>query len=97
MTLLGFVILVIIAAIVGSLGQALVGFSRGGCLVSAVVGFIGAYLGMWLSRQLGLPEMLTINIQGETFPIIWSIIGSALFAGILSLLTGSGRRRRRIA
>jgi uncharacterized membrane protein YeaQ/YmgE (transglycosylase-associated protein family) len=94
MTLFGFIVLLIIASIVGSLGQALVGFSRGGCLVSAVVGFIGAYLGMWLSRQLDLPELLTINIQGEPFPIIWSIIGSALFAGLLSLLTGSGRRRR---
>jgi uncharacterized membrane protein YeaQ/YmgE (transglycosylase-associated protein family) len=94
MTLFGFIVLLIIASIVGSLGKALVGFSRGGCLVSAVVGFIGAYLGMWLSRQLDLPELLTINIQGEPFPIIWSLIGSALFAGRFSLLTGSGRRRR---
>lgn len=91
MTWLGFIVLVIIAAIVGSLGQALVGFSRGGCLVSAVVGFIGAYLGMWLSRELGLPELFTITIDGEPFPIIWSIIGSAILAGILSLI--SGRRR----
>lgn len=91
MSWLGFLILVVIAAIVGSIGQALVGFSRGGCLVSAVVGFIGAYLGLWLSRQLGLPELFTINIDGEQFPIIWSIIGSAILAGILSLI--SGRRR----
>lgn len=91
MTWLGFIVLVIIAAIVGSLGQALVGFSRGGCLVSAVVGFIGAYLGMWLSRELGLPELFTITIDGEPFPIIWSIIGSAILAGILSLI--SCRRR----
>ncbi len=91
MTWLGFIVLVIIAAVVGSIGQALVGFSRGGCLVSAVVGFIGAYLGMWLSRELGLPELFTITIDGEPFPIIWSIIGSAILAGILSLI--SGRRR----
>jgi uncharacterized membrane protein YeaQ/YmgE (transglycosylase-associated protein family) len=91
MTWLGFLVLVLIATIVGSLGQALVGFSRGGCLVSAVVGFIGALLGMWLSRQLGLPELFTVNIDGEPFPIIWSIIGSAIFAAILSLI--SGRRR----
>jgi uncharacterized membrane protein YeaQ/YmgE (transglycosylase-associated protein family) len=91
MTWLGFLILVIIAAIVGSIGQALVGFSRGGCLVSAVVGFIGALLGMWLSRQLGLPELFTVTIEGEPFPVVWSIIGSAIFAGGLSLI--SGRRR----
>jgi uncharacterized membrane protein YeaQ/YmgE (transglycosylase-associated protein family) len=91
MTWLGFLVLIVIAAIVGSIGQALVGFSRGGCLVSAVVGFIGAYLGIWLSRELGLPELLTVNIDGEPFPIIWSIIGSAILAAVLSLI--SGRRR----
>lgn len=91
MSWLGFIVLVIIAAVVGSIGQALVGFSRGGCIVSAVVGFIGALLGMWLSRELGLPELFTVNIDGEPFPIVWSIIGSAIFAGILSLI--SGRRR----
>jgi uncharacterized membrane protein YeaQ/YmgE (transglycosylase-associated protein family) len=91
MTWLGLVVLVIVAAIVGSIGQALVGFSRGGCLAAAVVGFIGAFLGMWLSRELGLPELFTVNIDGEPFPIIWSIIGSAILAAGLSLI--SGRRR----
>ncbi len=92
MTWLGFLALVIIAAIVGSIGQALVGFSRGGCLVAAFMGFIGALLGTWLSRELGLPELFTVNIDGEPFPIVWSIIGSAIFAAALSLI--SGRRRR---
>jgi uncharacterized membrane protein YeaQ/YmgE (transglycosylase-associated protein family) len=91
MSWLGFLALVIIAAIVGSIGQSLAGYSRGGCLISAVVGFIGAILGMWFSRELGLPELFTINIDGEPFPIIWSIIGSAILAAGLSLV--SGRRR----
>ena len=38
MTLVEFVILLIIAAIAGSLGQALAGYSLGGCLVSIVIG-----------------------------------------------------------
>lgn len=91
MTWLGFLVLAVIAAIVGSIGQALAGYSRGGCLISAVVGFIGALLGTWLSRELGLPELFTVNIEGEPFPIVWSIIGSALFAAVLSLM--SSRRR----
>jgi uncharacterized membrane protein YeaQ/YmgE (transglycosylase-associated protein family) len=94
MTLTGLIILVIIAAICGSLGQAIAGYSRGGCLVAAVVGFIGALLGMWLGQQLGLPEVFPITIDGETFPVLWSIIGSALFSAILGLL--SGRRRRSV-
>lgn len=89
MSLLGFIFLVIVAAVVGSLGQLLAGFSRGGFIVSAVVGFVGALLGLWLARQLGLPEFFVLNIDGEPFPIIWAIIGSALFAGALSLITRS--------
>jgi uncharacterized membrane protein YeaQ/YmgE (transglycosylase-associated protein family) len=90
MTILDFIILFLVAAVCGSLGQALAGYSIGGCLISAVVGFIGAFVGLWLARVLGLPEIFAVNIGGETFPIIWSIIGSAVLSLVLGLLT---RRR----
>lgn len=86
MSLGSFLVLLLIAAICGGLGQALVGYSVGGCLVSIVVGLIGAYLGAWVAGAIGLPEFLSINIGGEPFPIIWSIIGSAIFAAILGLI-----------
>lgn len=89
MTLLDLVVLLIIAGICGSLGQAISGFSRGGCLVSIALGFVGALLGMWLARQLGLPELFAIQIGTTNFPIIWSIVGSALFVAIIALLTRS--------
>jgi len=92
MTLLEFILLVIVAAVAGSIGQALAGFSYGGCLVSAVVGFIGAFVGVWLARQFGLPELLPLTIGTQTFPIIWSIVGSAILSVVLGLLT----RRRRV-
>lgn len=87
MTLLGFLALLIIAAVAGSIGQAIAGYSLGGCLVSALVGFVGAWIGMWLSTQLGLPELFTISIQGEPFPVVWSILGSALFTAVLGLIS----------
>jgi uncharacterized membrane protein YeaQ/YmgE (transglycosylase-associated protein family) len=89
MTILDVIVLLIIAGLCGALGQAITGFSRGGCLVSIAIGFIGALLGLWLARQLGLPELFTIQIGGTGFPIIWSIIGSALFVAIISLLSRS--------
>jgi uncharacterized membrane protein YeaQ/YmgE (transglycosylase-associated protein family) len=92
MSLVGLLILLIIAAIAGSLGQALAGYSLGGCLISIVVGFIGALLGLWLARQLGLPEPLPVRIEGETFPVLWAIIGSAIFSALIGLLN----RRRAI-
>jgi uncharacterized membrane protein YeaQ/YmgE (transglycosylase-associated protein family) len=86
MSLLGLLILLVIAAICGSIGQSLAGYDLGGCLVSIVVGFIGAYLGMWIAGKLGLPEIFAINVEGKPFPILWAIIGSALFTLVMALL-----------
>ena len=87
MTLLDLVVLLIIAGLCGALGQAITGYSRGGCLVSIALGFVGALLGMWLARQLGLPELFSVQIGTTNFPIVWSIIGSALFVAVIALLT----------
>lgn len=94
MTLTGLLILLIIAAICGSVGQSLAGYDLGGCLVSIVVGFIGAYLGLWLAGQFNLPHLFDISIQGKTFPVVWAVIGSALFTLIIALIRGAifGRR-----
>ena len=87
MTLFDLLILLLVAGICGALGQAITGFSRGGCLVSIALGFVGAVIGMWLARALGLPELFAIQIGTTSFPIVWSIIGSALFVAIIALLT----------
>ena len=92
MTAMEILVLLIVSAVCGSIGMAIGGFSRGGCLTSIALGFIGALLGMWLSREMNLPELSTLNVGDVQFPIVWSIIGSALFVAILSLLTRSRSR-----
>lgn len=91
MTLLELLVILIVAGICGGVAQAIVGYSHGGCLTSIVLGFIGALLGTWLARQAGLPELLTVTVGGQAFPVVWSIIGGALFVAVLALI--SGRRR----
>lgn len=88
MTILDFILLLVVAGLCGAIGQAIVGFSRGGCLVSIAVGFIGALLGFWLARLLNLPILWAITLGGTEFPIIWSIIGGALFVAVISLISG---------
>lgn len=88
MTLLDFLILLLIAGVCGAIGQALTGYSRGGCFMSIAVGFIGALIGVWLARTLGLPDLFVINVGGTPFPIVWSIIGGALFVALLALISG---------
>jgi uncharacterized membrane protein YeaQ/YmgE (transglycosylase-associated protein family) len=90
MTLTGLLLLLLIAGVVGALGQTISGYSFGGCLMSIIVGFVGAYVGIWLAGQLGLPEVFSITIEGESFPIVWGVVGSA----ILSLILGLFTRRR---
>ncbi|HEX8185530.1 MAG TPA: GlsB/YeaQ/YmgE family stress response membrane protein [Blastocatellia bacterium] len=87
MTLMSFLVLLLVAGICGSIGQAIAGYSRGGCLVAIALGFIGALLGMYIAGAVGLPELFAVNIGGKPFPIIWSIIGSAIFVAIISLIT----------
>ncbi len=91
MTILEFLVLLLIAGVCGAVAQALVGFTRGGCLASIALGFIGALLGSWMAAEMGLPELFAVQVGGEPFPIIWSIIGAALFAALLSLLTRGSR------
>ncbi len=90
MSLLDLLLLLLVAGLCGALGQAIGGFSRGGCLVSIALGFIGALLGLWLARSFGLPEPFPVKVGGQVFPIIWSIIGAALFVAVIGLVT---RRR----
>jgi len=91
LTLENLVILLIIAAIVGFIGERLVGYSHGGCLTSVALGFIGALIGSWAVKQFHLPELFHIQVGTTNFPIIWAIIGAALVVGIIGLL-----RKRRV-
>jgi len=87
MSLVDLIILLIVAGVIGAIGQAIAGFSRGGCFVSIALGFVGAVIGVWLARNLGLPELFTVSIGGTSFPIIWSIIGSALFVAVIGFFS----------
>lgn len=87
MTLVDLLLLLLVAGIIGSIGQAIAGFERGGCLVSIGVGFIGALLGAWLGRQVGAGELFVLEVGGTSFPVVWSIIGAAVFVAIISLIS----------
>jgi uncharacterized membrane protein YeaQ/YmgE (transglycosylase-associated protein family) len=86
MTLIGFLVLLLIAAICGAIGQSLAGYDLGGCLVSIIVGFIGAYIGMWIAGKFGVPVIFEISVEGKPFPVVWAVIGSAIFTLIVALI-----------
>lgn len=90
MSLEGLIILLIVAGVAGAIGQWLAGYSRGGMITSIALGFVGAFLGIWVAQQFRLPALYTLQIGRTNFPVVWAIIGAALFVAMLGLL----RRRR---
>ncbi len=88
MGVVDFLLLLLVAGVCGSLGQAITGFTRGGCMVSVAVGFVGAVIGMWIATAIGLPELFVLDLGGTAFPIVWSILGGAVFVAVISLISG---------
>lgn len=91
MTLIDLLLLLLVAGVCGAIGQAIGGFTRGGCLVSIALGFVGALIGMWLARQAGMGEILPVRVGGQTFPVVWAIIGSALFVAVIGFISRARR------
>jgi uncharacterized membrane protein YeaQ/YmgE (transglycosylase-associated protein family) len=89
LTLPGLLVLIVIAAVCGAVGKALAGGTQGGLAASIALGFIGALLGPWVARQLSLSEPFVLHVSGgQSFPIVWSIVGAALFVALLHLISG---------
>lgn len=88
MGLWDFLMLLLVAAIIGAIGQAIAGFSTPGCAMSIVIGFVGAFVGRWAQSTFNLPMWLPLKVGGTTFPIIWSVLGAALLVLVLRLVLG---------
>ena len=96
-SLIELVVWLIVAAICGAVGAAIVGYSPGGLLASIGVGLVGAFIGTWLARALGLPALLTFSFGDVQIELIWTILGAVLLVGVVSLMRRGGRRRYRRA
>ena len=84
MTLTGWLLLLLVSGVCGAIGESIAGYSHGGCLTSIALGFIGALLGMWIAHAMRLPNVFAITVGGSVFPVLWSVVGSALFVAVLS-------------
>jgi uncharacterized membrane protein YeaQ/YmgE (transglycosylase-associated protein family) len=91
-TLTGLLVLLIVAGICGAIGRAIGGGTAGGFFVSIAVGFVGALFGTLIADYFNLPELLMVTIDRQNFPILWSIIGAALFVALIHLISGGSTR-----
>jgi len=91
MSLFGFLWLLLIASLAGALGARIAGRSGMGCLASIALGFIGALIGTFIARQLDLPLWPYLHAGTHIFPIVWAVLGGALFVAFLNLISRPGK------
>jgi uncharacterized membrane protein YeaQ/YmgE (transglycosylase-associated protein family) len=93
MSLADFLIMLLMAALLGALSQKILGFQMGGWILATALGFLGVLLGRWMYYQFGGGwDPVKILIFDRPFPLMWCLIGgvsTTIFAAWLS------RRRRR--
>lgn len=92
MTLWDLLILLLVAGICGAIGQAISGFSRGGCLAAIGFGLVGALLGRYLSGAIGLAPLFVVNAGGAAIPIVWTILGALLLSLVVAIVQRPSRR-----
>src|SRR5258707_15335876 len=86
-TVPSIVITIFVAALCGALAQLAIGYTRGGCLASLLIGLVGAGLGNWLAASLRLPQIF-IFAGGD---VIWAFVGAGILVAGLSLCLGGAR------
>jgi uncharacterized membrane protein YeaQ/YmgE (transglycosylase-associated protein family) len=94
-SLVEILVWLLIAAICGAIGEALIGFSPGGLLASIAIGLVGAFIGRWLAATLGFPSLLNLSFGDVQVELVWTILGAAIFVGVLALIRRPRRRYRR--
>src|SRR5258707_14464139 len=86
-TIPSIVITILVAALCGALAQLVVGYTRGGCLGSLLIGLVGAVLGNWLATSLHLPQILVLY----DVDVVWTFIGAAILVAGLAVVMGGPR------
>ena len=86
-----FLIILILAGILGWMTQVLFRKKAGGFLVCMVLGFVGGALGTFLSRWFNLPPLIWLGTKWTSveFPILWCIAGTVIVMGMVAWINKS--------
>ena len=91
MSPLEFILLLVLAGVLGVAAQRILG-ARYGLLVSVILGFTGAWLGKQLAIWLRLPTIMDVGIGTERFPVIWAIVGAVIVTFAAGFIARSKRK-----
>lgn len=77
----------LIGAVCAKIGHFIFRYSQAVFILSIIIGFLGAMLGVWISTKFDLAELYTISIAGNPFPLSWSIFSSAICITVLGIMS----------
>lgn len=95
MTALEFIILLVVAAVLGVLSQRLLGYKLGGLFVSIILGFLGGLVGKLMYGWFHLPLIFSVHIGSESFPVVWSLAGALLVTFLFGLVAKSASKEQK--
>jgi uncharacterized membrane protein YeaQ/YmgE (transglycosylase-associated protein family) len=85
MTVGEFIVLLIVAGVLGAVTQSIFGFRVGGFFISMILGLIGGWFGSWIAQQIRLPRVIYIGVDGVgEYPVIWSILGCLIVTSVVA-------------
>jgi uncharacterized membrane protein YeaQ/YmgE (transglycosylase-associated protein family) len=91
MNAIEFLLILLVAFVLGIIAQMTSGYSRGGFIVNLGFSFLGALAGFFGSSMLDAPVLYDLHLGVITFPIIYSVIGSVIFLAVIGLFLRPGR------
>jgi uncharacterized membrane protein YeaQ/YmgE (transglycosylase-associated protein family) len=86
MTVLELIVYLFVAGVCGAVARAIAGGTGRGFVLSVLLGFLGAFIGVWFARVLNLPLFVAVAIGGHSFPIVWSILGGFILVSLTHVL-----------
>lgn len=94
MSIFDFLIMVLIAGLLGVVVARILGLQRAGLLLTTIFGFLGVLLARFLVYKLDFPEPIDIYVRsaGIRVPLLWSIIGGVVVAIAAAFLTRKWRK-----
>ncbi len=91
MTVIDFLLIAAVAVVCGTFGYLTGSYVRGGWFINVGAGLFGALAGVVIANSLPLPAVYVLKIKGVSFPLLWAVVGSAVFIAAAGLFIKPGR------
>ncbi|HYF01409.1 MAG TPA: hypothetical protein VEJ18_20975 [Planctomycetota bacterium] len=94
MNVLEFIVLVILAGMLGVVAQRILG-TKYGLLVTVVLGFVGALIGLQLGKWFHLGVRLYLVVGNEQVHLFWATVGALIVTFVAGIISKSNRKAQK--